>query len=119
HIALREPGREKVAFNKEKVILDYFKSKKTATQIAKEYGVHKVTIAKFIRKQGHVLRKHTLNKDSVEKARKYNLNEKYFNKIDNPEKAYWLGFFAADGYIGSDGSTFGFKISVKDTDHLK
>lgn len=30
--------------------------------------------------------------------RKYNFNEHYFDNIDCQEKAYWLGFFAADGY---------------------
>ena len=31
--------------------------------------------------------------------RKYNFNENYFENIDSIEKAYWLGFIAADGYI--------------------
>ena len=31
--------------------------------------------------------------------RKYNVNDNYFNKIDNEEKAYWLGFLLADGCI--------------------
>lgn len=29
----------------------------------------------------------------------YYYNEKYFEKIDNEHKAYWLGFLYADGYI--------------------
>jgi len=28
----------------------------------------------------------------------YHFNEKFFNKIDTEEKAYWLGFIMADGY---------------------
>ena len=28
----------------------------------------------------------------------YTLNENYFEKIDTPRKAYWLGFLYADGY---------------------
>lgn len=31
--------------------------------------------------------------------RKYKFNENYFEIIDTPDKAYWLGFIAADGYI--------------------
>ena len=31
--------------------------------------------------------------------RKYTLNDEYFSVIDNDEKAYWLGFIYADGYI--------------------
>ena len=30
---------------------------------------------------------------------KYYYNKSYFKKIDNPEKAYWLGFLYADGCI--------------------
>jgi hypothetical protein len=30
---------------------------------------------------------------------KYNYNKDYFNKIDNADKAYWLGFLYADGCI--------------------
>ena len=29
----------------------------------------------------------------------YNYNEKFFEQIDTEEKAYWLGFLYADGYI--------------------
>lgn len=31
--------------------------------------------------------------------RKYQVNENYFESIDSDEKAYWLGFLSADGYI--------------------
>jgi hypothetical protein len=33
------------------------------------------------------------------RPRKYNFNENYFENIDTEEKAYWLGFFFADGCI--------------------
>lgn len=33
------------------------------------------------------------------RKRKYKFDEDYFEIIDNAEKAYWLGFIAADGYI--------------------
>ena len=29
----------------------------------------------------------------------YKANFNYFDKIDTPDKAYWLGFIWADGYI--------------------
>ena len=34
--------------------------------------------------------------------KKYNFDEHYFDVIDCQEKAYWLGFICADGYIGKD-----------------
>jgi len=45
-------------------------------------------------------------------------NENYFDKIDNQDKAYWLGFLYADGYITNQ-KTFGIKLSVKDFSHLE
>lgn len=36
---------------------------------------------------------------SPHKNRKYSVNEQYFNTIDTPEKAYWLGLLWADGNI--------------------
>lgn len=49
--------------------------------------------------------------------KKYSYNENYFKNIDTEEKAYWLGFIAADGSIGK---TCGLEISLsyKDIDHL-
>lgn len=43
-------------------------------------------------------------------------NEKYFSEIDSEEKAYWLGFLYADGYL-SDRKVSCF-LSKKDEDHL-
>lgn len=49
--------------------------------------------------------------------KKYGYNENYFEKIDTEDKAYWLGFIAADGSIGE---TCGLEISLshKDIKHL-
>ncbi len=61
-------------------------------------------------------------------ARKYFIDENYFETIDNEEKAYWLGFLAADGTIrlrhgGAEkkkrGSSIVLKLANKDEDHLK
>ncbi len=53
--------------------------------------------------------------------RRYDVNHKYFEKIDNEEKAYWLGFLYADGYIRERkfGNSLELKLSVKDIDHLE
>ena len=48
-------------------------------------------------------------------------NEDYFDRIDAPDKAYWLGFIAADGCVTGFGSGFPrlqIKLAVKDHDHL-
>jgi len=48
-------------------------------------------------------------------------NEDYFDRIDTPDKAYWLGFIGADGCVTGFGSGFPrlqVKLAAKDHDHL-
>lgn len=56
------------------------------------------------------------------KCKKYPLNDFYFSKIDTEEKAYWLGFIAADGCVferPNCGSTLSFSLNIKDRGHLE
>jgi len=50
-------------------------------------------------------------------TKKFDLNEDYFEIIDNANKAYWLGFCMADCYNSSDELIF--ELSVKDLNHLE
>lgn len=45
-------------------------------------------------------------------------NEAYFNKIDSEEKAYWLGFLMADGYVAVSGDV-GISLAIVDEKHLE
>lgn len=45
-------------------------------------------------------------------------DETYFNVIDSEEKAYWLGFIYADGYVSS-GDRWGIELSSVDHNHLE
>jgi intein-encoded DNA endonuclease-like protein len=53
---------------------------------------------------------------------KYIVDHTIFNKIDNEEKAYWLGFLFADGHIRKrkkiENYELKLKISIKDKNHL-
>lgn len=51
--------------------------------------------------------------------RTYNVNDDYFNIIDNEHKAYWLGFIYADGYIKSTKDEIGISLSINDKSHLE
>lgn len=46
----------------------------------------------------------------------YDWDETYFEKIDTEQKAYWLGFIAADGCV--DHKEFRLHISERDLEHL-
>lgn len=49
---------------------------------------------------------------------KYERNSKVFEKIDSEEKAYWLGFLYADGYIDEVNSLLIVGLQEKDKDHI-
>ena len=47
-----------------------------------------------------------------------NYNRNIFNKIDSEEKAYWLGFIVADGYLNINKHMLRIKLGNKDRNHL-
>ena len=46
-------------------------------------------------------------------------NRHIFDIIDNSEKAYWLGFIVADGYLNDDKKMLRIKLGNKDKHHLE
>ena len=81
--------------------------KKTKTSLAKELNCSAAFIKKIWDENGLTKTKKVI----------YCCDEKYFEKIDSPEKAYWLGFIAADGNIYKrEGHLSLLSISIKDTD---
>lgn len=55
--------------------------------------------------------------------KRYEFNEDFFEKIDNEEKAYWLGFIWADGSIAYNTEKHVYELSIElqssDLNHLK
>jgi hypothetical protein len=47
------------------------------------------------------------------------INEKYFETIDCQEKAYFIGFIAADGYIHKNNRKLVFNLNIKDKEILE
>lgn len=59
-------------------------------------------------------------RSNKENSRRFFADFNYFERIDTAEKAYWLGFIYADGYVSSaNGKRFGMSLSTKDIDHLE
>lgn len=51
-------------------------------------------------------------------ARRYSVDEAFFDNIDTEEKAYWLGFFLADASVSEKTNTISIGLSIRDYDHL-
>lgn len=51
-------------------------------------------------------------------TRYYHINKKFFEKIDTEEKAYWLGFLMADGYVSKKGR-IEINLKMLDKNHLE
>lgn len=95
----------------EKIVNDY-KNGKSIRQIEKDYGVTRPTVSKF-------LEKIKVKTEKGNHHRIYTHDENYFETIDSEDKAYWLGFIFADGYISNNENRYGqdqFGISVAEED---
>lgn len=60
-------------------------------------------------------------RDNSYTARKYHCNSNIFEEINTEEKAYWLGFLYADGYISpaNNSYTIGLALSSIDKEHIE
>ncbi len=65
-----------------------------------------------------ILRRDNVPRRPAHGPRTYPLNETYFDVIDTAEKAYWLGFIAADGGVRPGGSALMVHLARRDAGHL-
>ena len=96
--------------------------------IQKRYdeGVGSLTIAKELgitvsRVSGYIKR-HMSPRDHKHAHIKATCNDNYFDVIDSEDKAYWLGFIMADGYISCHkqaSKKLGISLSTQDINHLE
>ena len=66
----------------------------SAKEAAAQFGYSRQTGENVLKRRGIPIRPFT------ESHRHYSLDERFFDRIDTPDKAYWLGFLTADGIIG-------------------
>lgn len=100
----------------EKEILEsYINKGMSVKEIAEELNKSTTTIFRYMKKY------EIKSMIGSQGARMQRFNENYFENIDCEEKAYWLGFIAADGCIYTESSgTHRLQINLKgsDVDHL-
>lgn len=105
--------------NKDKIIAEYLKDRQaTCTSLGKKYGLCDRTVSEILKQAGIKIK--GVGKPTT-------CNENYFDEIDNPNKAYLLGFITADGAIVFEKNSCGDKthgslsieIHQKDRDFLE
>ena len=99
-------------YTKSKINLEavqkYVDKQGTLDSIALQYFISRKVLTRWIKQSGY----NTYPKKQLD------YNETFFEKIDSEEKAYWLGFIYADGYI-SEKHHFELSLALKDYSHLE
>lgn len=89
----------------------YINSKTTLREICKKFEIERTAFAKYLK---HI---------NVSTRKKISSDDTLFEKIDNEEKAYWLGFLYADGSITYNLEKTKYVIelglAIKDYNHLE
>jgi hypothetical protein len=96
----------------DKKICDYYLSGKTLKETAK-FGN---TTIYYVRQ---ILKRNSVELRSKNALVNKNFNYNYFDIIDNEEKAYFIGFIAADGCIHKSGNKLSFNLNIKDIEILE
>ena len=107
---------KKIEFTQEEIedILNKYKDNWSQQKIADFYSVSRNVIKRILTTQ----KEHNI--EIRERTSLYKGNYSIFEKIDSPEKAYWLGFLAADGcnYQREHNASIIINIHEKDIEHL-
>ncbi len=94
----------------EDAIVEAYLAGASAERAAAQFGYNHVTGLNVLKRRG--IKTRSLS----EAQRRYAVDENFFDYIDMPDKAYWLGFLTADGLIGD--YFVRINLQVRDVDHL-
>lgn len=83
------------------LMIKMYNEGETYSVIAKAINTKADKVSKYLKTLGYGVRPHNKlkNHDYLSASRKNKVNENFFKIIDTEEKAYWLGFLYADGYV--------------------
>lgn len=106
--------KTKIILDNAKIFIEKYNDGKSIRQIAKETNTCHATIKKIFSISNYI------PKDRSNAHRTYKLNETYFDTIDTNDKAYFLGFIFADGFVyrGRNNFELGIHIHPKDISFL-
>ena len=90
------------------IIEEYQVRDNTLTNIAKMFNVRMEAIRNLLRKEGISI--------TNKKIRNYPRDSHYFDNINTPDKAYWLGIMYSDGTVGKKNEV---ALGLKDKEHVE
>lgn len=93
---------------KDKVI-ELYNSGTSLTKISETVNINRHTLSKKLKELGIEI---------VNRQNETKFDEFIFDSIDTEEKAYWLGFIFADGYISNRDNSFELSLKASDINHL-
>lgn len=91
-------------------LIELVKLGNTGKQICREMNIDYSNMHRWLRKLGLHLPNH---------QNELKFDNAVFDTIDTEEKAYWLGFLFADGYVSSVDNTVELSLMGSDKDHLE
>ena len=91
---------KKVSDEKRQQIVEDYINGKSMRQIERDYDVTRQSVAKYLEEK-------QIKTTKGNHYRKYRHQYDFFENIDTEEKAYWLGFMFADGYIVDHSHKYG------------
>lgn len=119
---LRKHGAEHISHHvlddhKEEVIAKYMAEDLDFKGLCNLFGVSKTTMRSSLKRWGVIPPPHRqLTHESLAGGRsRIKKDERYFDIIDTPEKAYWLGLIYADGY-NKEGPEWTFVLGLQKRD---
>lgn len=86
----------------------------TYKKIGEELSVDRKQVSYYLKLNNYISKPIMKHNDNV--YRKYTFNEDFFEIIDTEQKAYWLGFLMADGYVSEKKSSI--ELGLKESDKL-
>ena len=110
---------KKIKFTQKQIksLISDYKSGISLRKLEIKYNHCRRVLSKILKENDVLIKNNSIN------SRKYSHDEDYFEVIDTEEKAYWLGFMYADGFIESkrknQSQKFGITLNKIDYNHLK
>lgn len=89
-------------------IVEQYNKTKNSNAIGEQFGVSAEAIRRVLRKE---------NVEIINHRQRLPRNSNFFENIDTPEKAYWLGIMYSDGYVSE--SRRGLGLGMIDKEHVE